>query len=112
MFSAFCAALYNMTLALTYLLQVRYEWSKEKLRRYQPFFIFFFVFVGLVTATSIITYSAYNYNGGWVCEIDASPFGCNVKDSGANYIRGANTKNLHLFIVSVPPILVIVAIIS
>ena len=40
MFSVYCDALYNMTLELKYLLQVRYEWSEEKLRRYQPFFIF------------------------------------------------------------------------
>ena len=39
-FSGLCAGLYNMTLALTYLLQVRYEWSEEKLRRYRPFFVF------------------------------------------------------------------------
>ena len=38
-FSGGCAGIYNMTLALTYLLQVRYEWSEEKLRRYQPLFI-------------------------------------------------------------------------
>ena len=36
LFSVSCASLYNMTLALAYLLQVRYEWSEEKLRRYQP----------------------------------------------------------------------------
>ena len=54
-FSGLCSALYNMTLALTYLLQVRYEWSKEKLRRYQPFFIFIPIFVSLVLATSIMS---------------------------------------------------------
>ena len=64
MFSVYCAALYNMTLELKYLLQVRYEWSEEKLRRYQPFFIFIPISVGLVTATSLFAYSAYNYNGG------------------------------------------------
>ena len=61
-FSAYCAALYNMTLALTYLLQVRYGWSEEKIRRYQPFLIFIPIFVGLVLATSIIPYNAYNYH--------------------------------------------------
>ena len=76
-FSISCAGLYNMTLALTYLLQFRYEWSEEKLRSYQPFLIFIPIFVSLVQATSIIPYSAYNYNGGWCCGIAASPLGCN-----------------------------------
>ena len=64
-FSISCGAPYNMTLALTYLLPVRYEWSEEKLRRYQPFFIFIPIFVSLVQATSILPYSAYNYTGGF-----------------------------------------------
>ena len=57
-FSAFCAALYNMTLALTYLLQVRYEWSEEKLRRYQPFFVFIPIFFSVIIGT------IWNYRGG------------------------------------------------
>ena len=69
-----CGAYYNMTLALTYLLQVRYEWSEEKLRRHQPFFIFIPIFVSLVQSTSIFAYSAYNYTGSWCCGIAASPF--------------------------------------
>ena len=104
-------AFYNMTLALTYLLQVRYEWSEEKLRRYQPFFVFIPIFVGLVTATSIIPYSAYNYHGGWVCEISASTLGCSFKDSGADCIHGPNIKNLRFFIVAVLLILINIFII-
>ena len=95
-FSGMCAALYNTTLALTYLLQVRYEWSEEKLRRYQPFFIFIPIFVGLVAATFIIPYSAYNYHGGWARQIGASPLGCDAKDSGIDCIRGANAKSLRI----------------
>ena len=105
MFSAFCAALYNMTLALTYLLQVCYEWSKEKLRSYHPFFIFNRISFVLVIVTSITTCSTYNYNRGWACEISAYPLGCDAKDSGVDCICGSNTKNLfclvlvyHLFL--------------
>ena len=49
-FSVFCVALYKMTLALIYLLQVRYEWSEENLIRYQPFFIsfLFLLFYGII----------------------------------------------------------------
>ena len=109
MFSGLCAALYNMTLALTYLFQVLYEWSEEKLRRYQPSFIFIPIFVGLILATSLSPYSVYNFNGGWVCEIAASPLRCNVKDSCVDCIRRANTKNLRFFIVAILLILISVA---
>ena len=112
MFSGWCAGLYSMTLAPTYLLQVRYEWSEENLRRYQPFFIFNPIFVGLVLATSIIPYSAYNYSGGWACEISASPFGCDAKDYGVDCIRGANTKDLRLFLANIPLILNNIVIIN
>ena len=112
LFSVSCTALYSMTLALTYLLQVLYEWSEEKLRRYQPSFIFIPIFVGLVLATSLIPYSAYNYNVGWICGIAASPLGFNVKDSCADCIRGLNAKNLRFFNVAILLILVNIAIIS
>ena len=58
--SVMYVALYNRALALIYLLQVSYEWSEEKLRRYQTFIIFIPIFVGLVIATSIFPCSAYN----------------------------------------------------
>ena len=45
MFTGWLDFLYNIKLALTYLLQVYYEWSKEKLRRYQLFFIFIPIFL-------------------------------------------------------------------
>ena len=99
-FSAFYAALYNMTLPLTYILQVRYEWSEENLRRYQPSFIFIPIFIGLVLATSLSPYSAYNYDGDWACEIAASPLRCNAKDCGVDFIRGANAINLRFCIVA------------
>ena len=110
-FSIGCGAYYNMTLALTYLLQVRYEWSEEKLRRYQPFFIFIPIFISLVSATFIIPYSAYNYNGIWCCGTAASPLGCDDKDSGVDCIRGANTKNINFFL-SIQGVLINTVIIS
>ena len=100
-----------MTLALTYLLQVRYEWSEENLRRYQPFFIFIPIFVSLVQATSIIPYSAYNYNGGWCCLIAASPLGCTAKDSGVDCIRGAIANNLQ-FSLTIANLMMLIVIIS
>ena len=60
MFSGWLDFIYKMTLALTYLLQVRYEWSDEKLRRYQLFFIFIPIFVSLVISTSHITYVVFH----------------------------------------------------
>ena len=102
LFSASCAGLYNMTLALTYLLQVRYEWSEEKLRSYHPFFVFIPIFFSLVLATSLIPYSAYNDNGGWASGIAASPLGFNAEDSGVDCIHGANAKKSTLLTCSSP----------
>ena len=112
MFSAFCAALYNMALVLSYLLQVRYEWSEEKLKRYHPFFIFNRIYFVLVLVTSIIPCSAYIYHGCWACEIAASPLGCDAKDSGVDCICGANTKNQFLFSSGIPLVLVNIVIVT
>ena len=101
-FSVTCGAFYNTTLALTYLLQVRYEWSEEKLRRYDIFFILVPIFVGLVISTSQIPYSAYNFTGGWACVVAASPLGWYAKDSGFECIRGANARKLQLFFTAIP----------
>ena len=68
-----------------------YQREAQKLPAFLHFHSYFF---SLVLATSIITYSAYNCNGGWDCLVAASPLGCDDKDSGVDCIRGTNAKNI------------------
>ena len=61
-------------------------------KTFSKYLIFHSYFIGLVIATSLTSYSAYNCGEGWGCEIAASPLGCDAKDSSVGCIRGANAK--------------------
>ena len=86
--------------------------DQREAQKVPAFLHFHSYFFSLVLATSIITYSAYNYNGGWDCLVAASPLGCDDKDSGVDCIRGTNAKNIRFFIVATPLLLVDIVIIS
>jgi hypothetical protein len=57
------SALYNVSLALCYLLTVRYEYSDERLRVLEPYFLYLPIIVCLVIAITGLPFGIYNFNG-------------------------------------------------
>ena len=95
-FSDVTGAYYNVTLALTYLLQVRNWWSEDKFRRYHILLILIHIFIGIVQSISPMPHNAYNYMGGWDYLFSGSPLVYNAKDSRVECIRRANTKHIEI----------------
>ena len=87
-------------------------WMEWREAQKVPYFLYFHpYYVGLVMATSLIPYSAYNYIGGWDCFVSVSPLIYDAKDSDVEGICGSNAKNQHLFISGIPLFLVSIFII-
>jgi hypothetical protein len=94
-FFATFSTLTNATLAVTYLLIVRYSWTEERLRRSQPILLFLVPFcIAVIVTIPPLIYDAYNFGGLYLCFIQASPLGCDDEDSATPCERGANAKFL------------------
>jgi hypothetical protein len=73
--SATSSAYYNVTLALCYLLIVRYQYSDEQLRKLEPYFLWIPIGMGLLIAIAGLFLDIYNFNGDR-CFIAPRPYGC------------------------------------
>ena len=73
--SATSSAYYNVTLALCYLLIVRYQYSDEQLRKLEPYFLWIPIGMGLLIAIPGLFLDIYNFNGDR-CFIAPRPYGC------------------------------------
>ena len=62
-----CSQFYNATLALCYLLMVRYNWSEEKLQRIQGLLLVFPLIIVLPFTIPSLLWKAYNYDGINIC---------------------------------------------
>lgn len=82
------SALYNVSLALCYLLIVRYEYSDKKLYKLEPYFLYLPMIVCLVIAISGLHFGIYNFTGYNACFINSSPLDCDTPESPIECERG------------------------
>jgi hypothetical protein len=82
------SGLYNVSLALCYLIIVRYEYSDERLRVLEPYFLYLPVISCLVVAIAGLPFGIYNFNGTYVCFIYVSPLDCDAPESPIECERG------------------------
>ena len=94
--SATTSAYYNVTLALCYLLIVRYEYSDDRLRKLEPYFIYIPIGMGLLIAIPGLPLHIYNFNES-VCYISAKPYGCNSDGSPVECETGDYYNFLYIF---------------
>ena len=80
--------MYNVSLALCYLIIVRYEYSDERLRVLEPYFLYLPVISCLVVAIAGLPFGIYNFNGTYVCFIYVSPLDCDAPESPIECERG------------------------
>ena len=79
---------YNCSLALCHLLMVRYEYSDERLRKLEPYFLYLPIIYSLVVAISGLPFGIYNYYGTYSCFMCASPLYCDKPESPIECDRG------------------------
>ena len=82
------SGLYNCSLALCYLLIVRYEYSDERLRVLEPYFLYMPIISCLVIAIAGLPFGIFNFDGKYICSVHASPLDCNAPDSPVECDRG------------------------
>jgi hypothetical protein len=82
------SAFYNVSLALCYLLMVRYEYSDERLRKLEPYFLYLPPILWLMPAITGLPLGIYNFNENNTCFIAASPIDCDTPESPIECERG------------------------
>lgn len=102
--SQFCGSTvyYNATLAASYLLMVRYEWSEHKLRKIQPILLYLPFSICLISTIVPLFLDAYNYTGTWFCWIAPYPLDCGEPDAEVECERGGTYKSLFLWLCMLP----------
>ena len=83
----FASSLFNVSLALCYLLMVRYEFSDERLRNLEKYFLYLPIGLSLIIAISALPFQVYNF-GGQSCALNYSPLFCDRDDSPVDCQRG------------------------
>ena len=74
------SGLYNVSLALCYLLMIRYQYSDDALRMLEPNFLYLPPFISLILAIPGLPFGIYNFSGTFTCFLRASPVGCSTAD--------------------------------
>ena len=74
--AAVASGLYSVSLALCYLLIVRYEYSDDALRTLEPYFLYIPPLISLILAIPGLPFGIYNFNGTFTCFVEPSPYGC------------------------------------
>lgn len=102
--SEFCGSTvyYNATLAASYLLMVRYEWSEHKLLKIQPVLLYLPFSICLISTIIPFFLDAYNYTGTWFCWIAPFPLECGEPGSEVECERGGTYKFLFLWLCMLP----------
>ena len=81
------SGMYNVSLALCYLLMVRYEYSDEQLRALEPYFLRIPLFLSLLMAITGLPFGIYNLHR-MACFINTSPLDCDHMGSPVECERG------------------------
>lgn len=82
------SAIYNCSLALCYLLIVRYDYSEEQLRILEPYFLIIPPVTMLFISIPGLPLGIYNFNGTYKCYLSASPLNCEKAGSPVECERG------------------------
>ena len=82
------SGLYNVTLAIFYLLLVRFDYSDEKLRKLEPFFLYIPFVLSLIIAVPGGYFKVYNFSGQDSCTFNVSPLNCDKMGSPIECERG------------------------
>ena len=83
------SGLYNVSLAICYLLIVQYDFSDDRLKRLEPYFLYPPMLIFLVLSASGFPFQIYNYDLNNNCFIEPSPMGCDLPGSPVECERGA-----------------------
>lgn len=80
--SASASATYNVSLAICYLFMIRYDYTDERLRQLELYFLLTPLILSLMYSIPGIFLQVYNFDGKYQCFHAASPYGCDrVGDS-------------------------------
>ena len=90
----YASASYNVTLAFCYLLIVNFEYSDDRLRRLEPYFLSIPIVYSLLFSIPGLPYQMYNADGLTGCPITPAPVGCDWPGSPVECTRG--TKDLFI----------------
>eukprot|EP00804_Cyclotella_cryptica_P019547 CCRYP_014325-RA/>CCRYP_014325-RA protein AED:0.22 eAED:0.22 QI:397/0.66/0.75/1/0.66/0.5/4/2467/327 len=102
----------NASLAVSHCLVVRCGWKdEEKKRRRIAFTVTPFVCAFVFSIVPLI-WQNYNYNGGFYCDISASPIDCDDSGSQIECIRGLNSRKVLLFAQLIPFLIAFLVIIA
>ena len=82
------SGLYNVSLAICYLLMVRYRNTDEQLRKLEPYFLYSPIIMCLLMSIAGLPCQIYNFGGGLTCFIGASPIECDNAESPIECERG------------------------
>jgi hypothetical protein len=82
------SGLYNVSLAICYLLMVRYRYTDEQLRKLEPYFLYPPIIMCLLMSIAGLPFQIYNFGGNLTCFIGASPIDCNNIESPVECERG------------------------
>ena len=82
------SGLYNVSLAICYLLMVRYRNTDEQLRKLEPYFSYPPIIMCLLMSIAGLPCQIYNFGGGLTCFIGASPIDCDNVESPIECERG------------------------
>eukprot|EP00516_Mucochytrium_quahogii_P004073 CAMPEP_0203765596 /NCGR_PEP_ID=MMETSP0098-20131031/18497_1 /ASSEMBLY_ACC=CAM_ASM_000208 /TAXON_ID=96639 /ORGANISM=" , Strain NY0313808BC1" /LENGTH=353 /DNA_ID=CAMNT_0050661861 /DNA_START=429 /DNA_END=1490 /DNA_ORIENTATION=+ len=96
-----CVPLLNAMLAANYLVVLKYQWSHEKVRRYEPIAYIAIFTVCLILAIIPLPLQMYNYAFMW-CFIAESPPGCSLPGSTVPCVRGHGAPEYQFYLCYIP----------
>ena len=83
-------------------LVVLYSWKDDEKQRRRIAFTLTPFLCALVFSVIPLIWQNYNYNGGFYCDISASPIGCNTWEPEIECTRGPNSLMVLLFVQLIP----------
>ena len=87
--SGFGSGMYNVCLAICYLLMIRYDYSDEQLRKFEPYFLCVPITISFLVAITGLPFGIFNFEGTYTCFISPSPLDCDKPESPVECERGA-----------------------
>lgn len=85
---ALSSVMYNVSLALCYLLIVRYKYSNEQMKGIEPYFLYLPITTCFLIFIVGWPFGIYNFDGTYNCYIDAPPVNCDQSDFPNECERG------------------------
>jgi cytochrome bd-type quinol oxidase subunit 2 len=86
--SGLASGMFNVSLALCYLLMVRHEYSDERLHELESYFLYTPLVLSIIIAIPGLPFRIYNFYGVYSCHPNASPLNCDQAQSPIECERG------------------------